>query len=214
MLNRRQKFLLHHYARAAQIPEPIYRSTLRHTAGCSSAADPDFSQSGFERAMAALETSLFQRADLGRCPDPLGADRYITREYYWRNRLPRSGCINSRQAHRMRELWTRLQNYLPDEHRNLDYLGRIIRKATGRTEVGLTALTAPQAAALIDALTDRLSFAITGHKHHTSDPLLDANAPMEGEAPSEPLLDAKAPMEGEAPSEPLTQPVLSNPVPF
>ena len=160
MLHNRQKFYLHHYARLAQINEPTYRNILREKASCSSAADRSFGQAGFEQAMAALETVLFTRVRAGEIANPLGSDKWIHSEFYWRRRLPRSGVINTRQAWQIEKLWAGLCPYLPHDKRNMDYLGGIIRKATGKRDAGYAALTFNEAALLIDALKDRLAHAI------------------------------------------------------
>lgn len=152
--------LLHVYADAAGLSDPTYRDHLRHAAGVSSASDRTLSQQGFEAAMAALETVLFMRVHAGEVSSPIGRSRYITSEFHWRTRLPRVGYINSRQAYRIQELWTRLQEYLPAEQRNLVYLAGIIRKATGKPDPGYTCLSSGEADALINALKDRLSHSI------------------------------------------------------
>jgi hypothetical protein len=159
MIQNRQKFLLHHYARAAGLSDPAYRSILRRYAGVTSAAHKAFSQSGFDRVMAALETTLFDRVNRGEAPDPLGADRWIHSEFYWRGRLPDNNYVNARQALCIRELWEALQSSLPPEHRTIAYLAGIIHKATGKQNVGYAALTSSEAGALIDALRDRLAWA-------------------------------------------------------
>jgi hypothetical protein len=160
MIQNKQKMLLHIYADAAGLSDPAYRDHLRHAAGVSSASDRALTQSGYERAMAALETVLFMRVHAGEVANPIGHSRYITSEFYWRTKLPRVGFINSRQAYRIQELWNRLQEYLPPEHRTLIYLGGIIRKATGKPDPGYTCLTAAEADSLIDALKDRLAHAL------------------------------------------------------
>lgn len=152
--------LLHIYADAARLDDPTYRSCLREHAGVVSAADPDFSQHGFDHSMAALETVLFERVHRGMVTNPLGKNRYIRDETHWRDRLPRRGHLNTRQVYKINELWTRLQEYLDPAQRNLLYLTGIIRKATGKLDSGFSALTSSEAENLIDALKDRLSYAI------------------------------------------------------
>jgi hypothetical protein len=161
MIQLRQKALLHIYAAAADLPAPVYRDILRRAAGVSSAADRSLSQGGFERAMAALETVLFQRVAAGEVDNPVGRCRYIQSQTYWRAKLPREGLINSRQAYRIQDLWTRLQEFLPEADRNLGYLAGIIRKATGKPDPGYTCLTCAEADCLINALRDRLAHAIS-----------------------------------------------------
>lgn len=160
-LHTSQKMLLHVYAQAAALDDPTYRNHLREAAGCVSAADPTFSQAGFEAAMASLETVLWQRVLARQVPDPRAqGNRYIRAEFHWRDRLPRQGLINSRQAYRIQGLWTALCNWLPEEQRSVVYLAGIIRQATGRPDLYLSGLTEHQAAQLIDALKDRIAHAV------------------------------------------------------
>lgn len=173
MIAHSQKMLLHIYAQAADLSDPTYRNYLAQAAGVASAADPAFTQDGFDVAMAALETVLFQRVDAGEVEDPRGRNRYIRDEFYWRNKLPRSGLINSRQAHRIKELWGRLCEWLPPEQRNLDYLGAIVRKSTGKRDPGWSALTSYQASHLIDALQDRLAHALKNAQITRREPELE-----------------------------------------
>ena len=160
MIHPKEKALLHIYADAAGINRPTYLNVLRVRAGVSSAADRRMTQTGFEQAMASLETLLFERVAAGLCSDPIsGGNRWIRSEYYWRRKLPQTGFINSRQARAIELLWDRLKEFLPTEHCGLPYLSGIIRKATGRESVGYAALTAQEAAAVLDALRDRLAYA-------------------------------------------------------
>ena len=152
----KQKALLHIYAAAADLPDPIYRRILAEASGCVSAADREFSQSGFDLAMAKLESVLFDRVHRGLVPNPIGRVRWIGREDYWRQRLPASGYINTRQHHRIVDLWETLIGRLPLEQRTTSYFAGIVRHATGKTDLGVLALTSAQAGMVIDALADRL----------------------------------------------------------
>lgn len=174
MIQNKQKMLLHIYAGAAGLEDPVYRDILLHAAGVSSASDRSLTQSGFEQAMAALETVLFLRVHAREVKNPIGHSRYIQSEYYWRRRLPREGLISRRQAYKIEELWILLQRYLPEEDRNLVYLGGIVRKATGKTDPGYTCLTSKEADCLIDALKDRLAHAL-----HRSEPPVEVAEELE-----------------------------------
>jgi hypothetical protein len=160
MIRATQKALPHIYADAAGLSDPAYRDQLRHAAGVSSVADRSLSQAGWERIMAALETVLFLRVHAGDVPDPRGHSRYILEEFYWRNKLPREGRINSRQAYKINTLWRDLQVHIEPDQRNQAYLAGIVRKATGKTDCGYTAFTANEADALINALKDRLAHSL------------------------------------------------------
>lgn len=160
MINRQQKAIIHEYSRAARLGDATYRRILRSSSGCASCADRSFTQAGFDAVMAALETVLFQRVEAGEVPDPVGLSRYVHEEFYWRRKLPRAGFITSRQAHRLRSLWSQLQEHLHPSQRSAEYLAGIIAKATGLRDVGFMSLSSRDAACLIDALEDRLSYAI------------------------------------------------------
>lgn len=162
MIRNQQKMLLHVYKDAAGLSEPAYRDQLKHAAGVPSAADPQMSQSGYERAMAALETVLFLRVHSGQVPNPIGRSRWIQSEFYWRRKIPATGRINSRQAYLIEKLWSALQPHLPQDQQNPGYLAAITTKATGKTDYGKTAFSSAEADALINALKDRLAHAIAG----------------------------------------------------
>lgn len=157
MISNQQKSLLHKYARAARLQEPIYRSILKAHAGVASAADPDMTQSGFEGAMAALETVLWERVAAGDAAPPAR----IARDY-WRRRADRNtpGRVNSRQYHKIMQIWAQLGEWMPDGSRTPEYFAGIIHRATGKNDIGVTALSASQAWSVIEALKDRLSHAI------------------------------------------------------
>jgi hypothetical protein len=161
MISNREKGLLHIYRQAAGLSEATYRNVLRQAAGVSSAADRRMNQAGFEAAMAELETMLFSRVDAGAVEDPIGRSKHIFRRDYWRGRLPRRGHITSRQAMMIRTTWARLCEFLPQGECTEAYLHGILGKSVGR-EVAIEALTAREAACLIDALRDRLAYAIRG----------------------------------------------------
>ena len=165
MIQPNQKMLLHLYKAAARLNDPTYRNFLRQSAGVASAADPEFTQAGFEAAMASLETVLFQRVHAKEVESPVGKSRYILEEFYWRRKLPRDGMINSRQAHRIDELWRQICAFLPPEKRTADYQAAIVARATGQASASRSALTFYQANNLIDALKDRLAHALKSANH-------------------------------------------------
>ncbi len=150
--------LIHIYKHAAGLSQPAYRQILRTHAGVFSSADPDMSQSGFELVMAALETILWQRVDTADAPPP--KSRFITSRWRWRERLPAPGKINSRQYRKIMQQWNQLAEFLPPGQATPAYFAGIVSHATGRPDLGASALTSAQAGMVIDALTDRLNHAI------------------------------------------------------
>lgn len=160
MISHRQKFLLHHYARLAGISDATYRRALLSCAGVRSAADADMTQRGFERAMAALEVMLSERVAQGVVLSPVGRDRHVAAIDYWRGRVPRDGYANTRQIHRIHQLWGLLSDTLPEPDRWIGYLLRIVTRAIGRSAPSdLVQLTAAESGWVIDALSDRLAYA-------------------------------------------------------
>jgi hypothetical protein len=153
--------LIHIYKEAAKLDTPSYRALLREHAGFDSAAAQGFTNSGFDRVISALERELFSRVAEGSVPDPRPS-RYIKDEFYWRRRCGldtsagAKGYITTRQAHRIDELWQKILPSLTPEQRRPEYLKGIISKATGKPDVGLSPLTYPQAAQVIDALAYQL----------------------------------------------------------
>jgi len=158
-LAKTQKMLVHLYASAAHIDDATYRNFLRCCAGVSSSADQKFPQSGFDDLMAALEGELQKRVEAGDVPNPCKRGSRIRNMTYWQSRRPSRGSINSRQAWRIKKLWASLRPLLPPENHTVEYLCRIIYKATGKRDTGYSALTVSESNALIDALTDRLNHA-------------------------------------------------------
>jgi len=159
MIGKTQKMFIHIYKGAARMSEPTYRNMLRASAGVASSADPRMTQSGFDLLMAALEAFLFSRVHEGLVPDPIGSNKYIRSETHWRDKLPKAGYINSRQHHRIRMLWDHLKRYLPEAKHTDTYFGGIIAKCVGRS-TQLYNLTNQEAGHVIDALRDRIGYAV------------------------------------------------------
>ena len=152
----REKALLHIYPDLAGMNDLERRDVLRRSTGAVSSADPAVTQEGFERAMAAYETVLWDRVDRGQVKDPrlctkcgrplqasvngMGTCRegcetrkvYAWSRDYWRQRLPRDHAANSRVLWKLRQLWDLAQDYLPESDRTDAYLAGICCKAAKR----------------------------------------------------------------------------------
>jgi hypothetical protein len=162
VLTNHQKGLLHIYAAAAGLSDPDYRRIIARHAGERSAASAEFTQSGFDGAMAALETVLFDRVDQGLADCPVeNGNRWIRSRDYWRRKLPHASRINSRQAFEIRRLWELLTDHLPEAKANPSYFAGLVAKATGRPAKRPDALSAAEAGQVIEALKSRLAHAIT-----------------------------------------------------
>jgi len=154
----KQKALVHIYADAARLADAEYRQLIQDVAGCRSAAFPSLTQWHFDQVMARIEGLLDYRVAEGIVPRP--AEGKISTLNYWRRRLPESGGQNARQIHKVRELWAELCPRLPEEQRTDEYLNAIAGRACGARVRSIWELKAWQAAALIDALRDRLHYAV------------------------------------------------------
>ena len=160
MITTREKKLLHIYAGAAHLSDQVYRSILREHSGCASSADRSFSHSDCDQVLAALETLLFDRVARGEVPSPIGSSAWIRDEFYFRRRLAGPEKINARQIWIIEKLWSQLLEFLPVESRTVQYFAGIVHKATGKPDIGLSALTHSESSHVLDALRDRLSYAM------------------------------------------------------
>ena len=163
MLTRKNKMMIGIYRRAANLDEAEYRQLLKTHSGCVSSTESGFTQTAFDRVMAALERQLFLRVDHKAVQNPIGLSEHIRRRDYWQRRLAstQAGLCNTRQQYLIRESWGILagsKGYSnPNSPDAIAYLSGIVRKATGLDQVGHDALTSAQAAAVIDAIKDRLN---------------------------------------------------------
>jgi hypothetical protein len=182
----KQKFLAHLYCQAAELSDQDYRDLLYQASGCRSAAHPGLTQHNFDTFMARLEGVLWQRVEEGVVERP--DERRIPNLAYWRNRCPAAGEANSRQIHEIYDWWYRLQPYLDTEKRTVEYLRAIAAKATGRKVASIPQLHAWQAGVVIEAIKDRLRWA------------------LKDRAPEEAVADPAAPP-GPPPADPIVGPI-------
>ena len=112
--------------------------------------------------MARIETVLADRVGEGLVPRP--TSRKITNLRYWRGRRPDQGEINSRQRWKLLDpekgLWPKLCQCLPEEQRVDRYLCGIASHACGRPINQIWDLRATEADWVIEALKDRLKYAL------------------------------------------------------
>lgn len=162
-----QKIRIHQYAKWADMPDPEYRQTLITATGKRSVTAPGFGQSDYDRAMAAIEAILWNRIDEAIVEDPRAKGIALDR-YYFRDNLPKKGCINSRIRKKLSDLWSILCDYLPQEEQTHGYLAGIIAQAgnvcvvnfyyNGQLQWENIPLEAGRLA--IEGLKDRLKYAV------------------------------------------------------
>ena len=157
---RKQIVALQIYRRAAGLADGDYRALIESVCGrgVRSSRDPTLTQYEYDHVMAHIEAKLEYRIREGFVPPP--PRRRIRDLRYWRNRLPRKGGMNSRQRHRILALWEELRPRLPESARCMQYLAGIAEQASGYRVHDFWELRAFQAALLIEALKDRLAYAI------------------------------------------------------
>ena len=191
----REKALLHIYPDLAGMSDLERREVLSRIAGVVSSSDPALSQSGYEHAMAAYETILWDRVQRGLIRDPRDCRRcgrrmkpiagssyaecpegcekrkvYAWAQDYWRKKAPVGFMANSRLVWKIRELWSLLKDYLPEDEQNDHYLAGIMAHAGTGHEPGFFLegahlawhkLDARLAHDVIEALKDRLTHAVS-----------------------------------------------------
>ena len=160
----RQIGLIHVYSRAAGLSRGEYRHLLQmhSTCGATTSKDPRLTQWDFDVVMAVVEMQLEERRVA--MPDPPPLPRKITDLHYWRRKNPRLGEMNSRQRHMILDeqygLWPQLKPLLPPDKRTPDYLLGIAQHACGYRIGTIWDMKAWQASLLIEALKDRLQYAV------------------------------------------------------
>lgn len=161
-IGKREKMFLHIYKQAAGLADPEYRRVLRECSGCSSSADRRFAAHHFRAAMSRLEALLWVRVDEGLAPPPDAAD-HIRRRDYWREQVGLAAPparITTGQVARIENIWRQLRAPL-GERWTVPYFAGVVQRATGRANVGTTALTTLEARTVIDALAAMLTRCLT-----------------------------------------------------
>lgn len=95
---------VHVYKTLAKLSDHEYRTLLYQVTGCRSSADLRLTQDDYDRFMAALELTLWERYGQGLCDAPPA----WVRPRYWQDRCPANGRVNSRQLRLIRGLAERL----------------------------------------------------------------------------------------------------------
>lgn len=157
--SRNQIITLQMYKRAAQLADQEYRQILRENTGATSSREPTLTQYDYDKLMPAIEVRLAYRVANKIVPHPIMRGKPV-KLGYWRARCPGGGAANTRQLHKiLADLWPRLEVFLPQHQRNMDYLRSIAAQACGYHVRHIHDLKAWQAHCLLEALKDRLHYA-------------------------------------------------------
>jgi len=157
---RNQIIKLQIYRRAAGLADAEYREILHHVTGATSSTAPGLTNYHYDQTMARVETVLAYRVAEGFVPAPDPGKTGIRKMDHWRKRLPEAGEMSVRQRWMVFNLWKQLSPELPAEHRSVDYLKSVAAKACCRQVTDILELTTGQAWLLIEALKDRLHYAV------------------------------------------------------
>lgn len=151
----KHKATIKRYQRFARLSDADYRELLQNTVGVMSSTDGRLTNRDFDQAMAAIEAVLDYRVKEGFIPAPVGINLG-----HWRRRLPKAGMADTRQIHEINDWWYKLQPFLPQDKRTTDYRNAIIAKSCGCRIDHLSELKSWQTGLAIEALKDRLRWAL------------------------------------------------------
>ena len=113
--------------------------------------DPTLTQKHFDLVMAELEAELELRISQGEVAKP--AKIKLT---YWRDRKPQGRESNSRETHKVWDVWFELQKYLDKEKQQVSYLLGILSHACNKTITAVSNMTTGETWLAIEALKGRL----------------------------------------------------------
>ena len=159
----RQKGLIKMYQRYAGLPDAEYRELLHQQTGATSSTMPHLTQFHFDAFMPLLEIRAHLAETNGVAVGPKPGK--IADWYYWRNRSPQRGKVNTRILWKVKKLWCVLRPTLPAENQvepadaDPPYVLEMASHATGKYVKALRNLTHGQAHMLVEALKDRVAHA-------------------------------------------------------
>ena len=139
------------YAKYCKMDPVEYRKFLYNKLQATHEESPYLNNRHFEDIMYELECELEFRIGNGYVETPGRINLF-----YWRDRMPKVGKVNSRQKHHIIYLWEKLAEYLVEEKRSNDYLLGLAAKACQRHVDDLDALSGHEAFKLTEAIKYRL----------------------------------------------------------
>jgi hypothetical protein len=158
MWDNKTKGIAQLYRRYSGMADPAYRDLLHRITGARSSTAAHLCGAHFEALMPALEAAAHlaevNGMAVGKRP------KKILDWYYWRKRYRAPGMATYAQLHLIAEQWALLRAYLPESERCDQYLFGIAKHATGTPFEAIHQLHSSDASLLIDALKDRLRYAI------------------------------------------------------
>ena len=158
MWDNKSKGLVQIYRRYSGMTDVAYRDLLHRITGARSSTAPHLCGAHFEALMPALEAAAHLAEVNGMAVGKRPAK--IEDWYYWRHRYRAPGMATYAQLNLITRSWQQLAEYLPEHERCDAYLLGIARHATGSTFEAINQLHSSDAALLIDALKDRLRYAL------------------------------------------------------
>lgn len=175
MLKNGEYAVIHTYSRLAGLTRLEYEDVVERCSGRRSSTKITHAQC--DRLLASLEAILFQRYDEGLVRADLVPKVARMKRYHYRDRLPKTGMINSRLRFHIERLWNLMIDYLPPEDRHDVYLAAIMHVASGvdmhqivgsDRKIIWSSVPTETARLTIEALKDRLKYAIQEPQEKTA----------------------------------------------
>ena len=140
------------YVRLCKMDLTEARGLLYRAVGAMNEESPHLKQIDFDDVMATIEAELEVRAQTGQASVP----GHINLQY-WRRRRPGKGAVNTRESHKIFEVWNELKGYLDADKQNDQYLlGFAAHTCRLSRAKAIKDLSAREALKVIDALKRRL----------------------------------------------------------
>jgi len=140
------------YAKFAEMTPKESRIFLSNTLNIAvQEEDPNLTNKQFDLVMAELEAELELRITQGDVAKP--AKIKLT---YWRERKPISGESNTRETHKVWEVWFKLCPWMNEEKRKVSYLLGIATKCCHKQITDISQMSAREAWFVIEALKLKL----------------------------------------------------------
>ena len=154
----RQKAIVKIYQGYAEIADTEYRAMLHQYTGAMSSTHRALTQWAFDTFMPVLELRAHEHFLATGNPPP----RQIQDWWYWRNRNPMDGTMNTRHKHKIWALWGHLQPMIvagdgEPVHDPVAYMRDMAQQAVGHEIPNFWEMRTADAMLLIEALKSRLA---------------------------------------------------------
>ena len=144
------------YCKYCGMDETEAREIIFRNFGVMHEEAPTLTNTDFDDIMVVLEELLEKRISSGSLPGFIRVDKSLDLQY-WRRRRPGKGALNTRESHKIFEIWNELKGYLDADKQNDQYLlGFAAHTCRLSRAKAINDLSAREALKVIDALKKRL----------------------------------------------------------